>query len=111
MANNCSEQKRMLMDISIIDFTLVELTEYLDTHPFDTQAMEYFNHYARIKNQMMQDFANRYYPLTTDTSTDRKEWNWVLSPMPWENVEDPYPLADSTPNGSCNNNSGRGGYR
>ena len=61
---NTSEQNRMLKDISIIDFTLVDLNEYLDTHPYDKQAMEYFNHYARIKNQMMRDFSARYYPLT-----------------------------------------------
>ncbi len=84
MNNSSSEQNRMLKDISIIDFTLVELNEYLDTHPHDRQAMEYFNHYARIKNQMARDFSARYFPLTADMSTDTKEWNWVLSPMPWE---------------------------
>ena len=46
--------------------------------------MEYFNHYARIKNELMKDFAARYYPLTVESSTDTREWNWVLSPMPWE---------------------------
>ncbi len=84
MNNFSSEQSRMLKDISIIDFTLVELNEYLDTHPHDRQAMEYFNHYARIKNQMARDFSARYFPLTADMSTDTKDWNWVLSPMPWE---------------------------
>ncbi|MBD5536800.1 MAG: spore coat protein CotJB [Lachnospiraceae bacterium] len=84
MSNSSSEQSRMLKDISIIDFTLVELNEYLDTHPHDRQAMEYFNHYARIKNQMAKDFSARYFPLTADMSTDTREWNWVLSPMPWE---------------------------
>lgn len=84
MNNFSSEQSRMLKDISIIDFTLVELNEYLDTHPHDKQAMEYFNHYARIKNQMAKDFSARYFPLTAGMSTDTREWNWVLSPMPWE---------------------------
>ena len=84
MNNSSSEQSRMLKDISIIDFTLVELNEYLDTHPHDRQAMEYFNHYARIKNQMARDFSARYFPLTADMSTDTREGNWVLSPMPWE---------------------------
>lgn len=90
MMNNAScEQNRMLMDIGIIDFTLVELTLYLDTHPHDKQAMEYFNHYARIKNQMVKDFSARYYPLTKDASTETREWKWALAPMPWENVANP----------------------
>lgn len=83
MGNYC-EMNRMLKEIGIIDFALVELTEYLDTHSFDKRAMEYFQHYSRIKNQMAKDFSNRYYPLSTDLSTDSKEWSWVLSPMPWE---------------------------
>lgn len=84
MNNSSSEMNRMLKDIGIICFTVVDLNLYLDTHPFDKQAMEYLNHYARIKTQLMKDFAARYYPLTVETSTDTREWNWVLAPMPWE---------------------------
>ena len=86
MNMNMSEQQRMLKDISIIDFTLVDLLLYLDTHPYDKQAMEYFNHYSRINKQMSKDFSARYYPLTAEMSTDTKEWSWVLSPMPWESM-------------------------
>ena len=39
----------MLKDIGIVDFVLVELAQYLDTHPFDRNAMEYFTHYSKIK--------------------------------------------------------------
>ena len=88
MSNNGSDMDRMLRDISIIDFTLVELNEYLDTHPRDRQAMEYFNHYARIKAQMSKEFSARYFPLTAEQSTDTRDWNWVLSPMPWEYCPD-----------------------
>ena len=84
MKQPTSEMNRMLKDIGVIGFTVVELNEYLDTHPFDKQAMEYLNHYARIKTQMMKDFSAKYYPLTVESSTDTREWNWVLSPMPWE---------------------------
>lgn len=46
-----SEEKK-LHDIGIADFVLTDLMLYLDTHPSDQKAMEYFNHYARIKTQM-----------------------------------------------------------
>ena len=48
-----SQKEQMLHDIGIVDFVLVELTLYLDTHPRDMRAMEYFNHYNKIKKQMM----------------------------------------------------------
>ena len=82
--NPINDASRMLKDIGIVSFTLVDLTLYLDTHPYDKQAMEYFNHYARIEKQMKSDFSSRFYPLNAALSQDQKEWNWALAPMPWE---------------------------
>ena len=45
-----SEEKK-LHDIGIADFVLTDLMLYLDTHPSDQKAMEYFNHYARSKHR------------------------------------------------------------
>ena len=47
-----NSEEKMLHDIGIADFVLTDLMLYLDTHPTDRNAMEYFNHYARIKTQM-----------------------------------------------------------
>ena len=85
MNQNMTEKRRMLMDINVLDFTTTELREYLDTHPFDREAMEYFNHYMRMKNQMMRDYAMKYGPLSLSVAdTCSKEWKWALQPMPWE---------------------------
>lgn len=78
------EGTRMLNDIRIVDFVLVDLSEYLDTHPFDQEAMKYFNHYSRIKNKMSRDFSMKYFPLTTDMAESSKEWRWGAAPLPWE---------------------------
>lgn len=78
------EGMRMLNDISIVDFVLVDLSLYLDTHPFDQKAMEYFNHYVRIKNKMSRDFSMRFFPLTKDLAESNKEWRWGAAPLPWE---------------------------
>ena len=78
------EGMRMLNDIRIVDFVLVDLSLYLDTNPFDQEAMEYFNHYVRIKNKMSRDFSMRFFPLTTDQAESKKEWRWGAAPLPWE---------------------------
>ena len=39
MNQNMTEKRRMLMDISVLDFTTTDLREYLDTHPFDTDEI------------------------------------------------------------------------
>lgn len=79
-----SDMEQMLNDIGILSFVLVELTLYLDTHPDDRNAMEYFNHYSRIKNQMSREFSQKYFPLTMDMAESSKEWRWGMAPMPWE---------------------------
>lgn len=81
-----SNKDQMLKDISIVDFVLVELMLYLDTHPFDRNAMDYFNHYSKIKNQMIKEFSQKYFPLTKDLAESNKEWRWGAAPLPWEGV-------------------------
>ena len=81
---NNNDQQRMLNDIGIVDFILVDLMLFLDTHPDNKEAMEYFNHYARIKNKMVRDFSMMYYPLTKDHAESDTEWRWGYSPLPWE---------------------------
>ena len=71
------EREQLLRDIGIADFVLIELALYLDTHPHDRRAMEYFNHYNRIKNQMEKEFSQKYFPLNlrlTDCVNDLCEF-------------------------------------
>lgn len=81
-----ANREQMLKDIGILDFVLVELTLYLDTHPYDCKAMEHFNHYSRIKNQMSKEFSQKFFPLTKDSAESDKEWRWGAAPLPWEGV-------------------------
>ena len=79
------EQKNLLHHIGVVDFVVVEMTLYLDTHPQDREALEYFNHYMCMKNQMMKDYAVKYGSLTLSAADScSKEWKWTSQPMPWE---------------------------
>lgn len=83
-----NNMEQMLHDISVLHFTLVDLMEYLDTHPYDKQALSYFNHYNRIYNEMAKDFSEKYYPLRASLSTDSNEWSWGLAPLPWQSGDE-----------------------
>ncbi len=77
-------KEQLLNDIGIVSFVLTELALYLDTHPLDCNAMEYFSHYNRIRHQMVKEFSVKYYPLTLDMADSNKEWRWGMAPLPWE---------------------------
>lgn len=81
-----NEQSRLLHNIDIMDFVIVEMTEYLDTHPTDRDAIDYTRHYIRMKNQAMREYANKYGPLSIPDadSCNQDEWKWALQPWPWE---------------------------
>ena len=79
------QQERCLRNISIVSFVVVELTEYLDTHPDDRDALSYFCYYNRMLNQMTAEYAAKYDPLTiASAEACSKEWKWGLTPLPWE---------------------------
>ena len=78
------EREQLLRDIGMADFVVTELVLYLDTHPGDRRAMEYFNHYNRIKMQMEREFSQKYFPLNTGLADCSKEWRWGMAPLRWE---------------------------
>lgn len=79
------EYYSLLTDIQAVDFVLVELTLYLDTHPNDTQALDQFNHFAKYQMQVKQKFEEKFGPLLQyGNSISEKEWKWGQSPWPWQ---------------------------
>ncbi|WP_379968777.1 spore coat protein CotJB [Ectobacillus sp. sgz5001026] len=79
------EYYSLLADIQAVDFVLVDLTLYLDTHPHDAQALEQFNHFAKYQRQVKQVFESKFGPLLQyGNSTSEGEWKWGQSPWPWQ---------------------------
>ena len=76
-----------LSNVSIAGFVVTDLILYLDTHPYDREALNYFNYYNRMYRKMSEDFAEKHFPLTiSDTEACNKEWKWGLAPLPWERM-------------------------
>ena len=77
-------QDQLLYWIDMVSIMLVDLTEYLDTHPFDEVAMDHYNHYQTLYQNALQEYAKAYEPLTLSTTTPENMWTWVVSKNPWE---------------------------
>ena len=85
MQNNKREKAILLNNIGIVSFAMVELNLYLDTHPNDEEAMEYFMHFTKNRNMLLKEYAMNYGPLVLDMVSDQDgEWKWATGPMPWE---------------------------
>ncbi len=74
----------IMKNIYELGFALVETMLYLDTHPDDAAAIEY---YAEIKDkyvQFMKKYSDYYGPLSMEYMVNDNYWMWVATPMPWE---------------------------
>lgn len=81
---NC-EKNRLLEEINVLDFVLVELVLFLDTHPENQEAMNYFDYYNQMKKEKMKEYGKLYGPLTLDQARGgTNEFLWTIQPWPWE---------------------------
>ena len=79
------EQNKLLHEINILSFTVIELTLFLDTHPCNQEAMRHFDYYNRLKKEKYEEYNNMYGPLTLNQAKGRnQEFQWTMQPWPWE---------------------------
>ncbi|PWA12836.1 spore coat protein CotJB [Pueribacillus theae] len=72
-------------ELQAVDFVLVELTHYLDTHPHDQEAIQQFNEYAKERKRLKKIVESMYGPLQQfGNSYSGYPWGWSEGPWPWQ---------------------------
>lgn len=89
---------KLMKKIDEVSFAVNDITLYLDTHPTDMDALNYFNTAMTERKQLMQQYESQFEPLiidcvnpaannATETETNyagQAHFTWVDGPMPWE---------------------------
>ncbi len=81
-----TDKCRALYEISMVDFLLKDMELYLDTHPCDKNALDYYRHYTQILDSMRKDYTQNYGPLFACDSMCENQWQWGKEPNAWEGV-------------------------
>ncbi len=83
---NCSmEQKNLKRYIDLVSFAALDCAIFLDTHPSNPEALEYFEYYKNARKQALKEYSSRFSPLTLDTVPKGADfWAWANEPWPWE---------------------------
>lgn len=81
--SNCSNEM-MLKQVNETGFAMVDANLYLDTHPCDANALNYYNKMAEEYRCALAAYEAQFGPLRASESRDSSYWSWVSGPWPWE---------------------------
>jgi spore coat protein JB len=76
---------QLMEELQAIDFVLVDLTLYLDTHPLDANSIQQYNEFAKKRKHVKRQIEALYGPLEQfGHSYSGYPWNWDDAPWPWQ---------------------------
>lgn len=87
IGNNECEKKEMtreemLEQIRCLNFAIVDVSEYLNTHPEDAKALCLHKEYAKRYKDLKEKYQKVYGPLSIYFPCNK--WRWLEEPWPWE---------------------------
>ena len=93
MRNTRENRLARLDAIRALNFALWETALYLDGHPTDPAALDYFRTKQEEYRNLVTAYEDTYGPLTTMTgyTAMKNGWDWVQGPWPWQEVD---PMTD-----------------
>lgn len=80
--NYNKSRSELLDEIRTINFSIIELAQYLDINPEDRKALCLHNEYANKLRMLTDNYQRIYGPLTIECPCN--QWLWLDQPWPWE---------------------------
>lgn len=94
-----SDRQTLLQKINEASFAVNDISLYLDTHPTDMEALQFFKKVMSERKTAMQEFESQYEPLIIDCVNPKENnktgfetcypavehWTWGDGPIPWDN--------------------------
>ena len=81
MNNNREE---LFRKIQILDFNIIDMHLYLDTHPYDQRAIAIYNNFVQQALILRHQYQCMYGPLYAHTFISNYPWPWIDEPWPWQ---------------------------
>ena len=73
----------LMRKIQSLAFAKLEAGLYLDCHPDNRAALEYYHKLHGELDALVLEYSNKYGPITADDSS-HMSWNWVEGAWPWQ---------------------------
>lgn len=83
-----TEREKLLSRVQMYDFALVDVIEFLDSHPKNTAALAYYDQMRTAFDKAAAEYEDAFGPLTArEVDTRSGTWHWIDDPWPWEGAD------------------------
>lgn len=78
------EDRDLMKKIQALSFAKIETELYLDTHPDNKNALEYYRELVGELDMLMTKYQNEVGPIFAEGVVGDR-WHWVDGKWPWQN--------------------------
>ncbi len=83
--HNERPQNDLMLEIQTVDFALVELSLYLNTHPDDLEAIRQYNTLAKKSQELKKEYVEKVGAFSSfGVNFSRHPFDYATSDWPWE---------------------------
>ena len=72
-----------LTELQALEFVVMELGTYLDTHADDAEAFRLFQQYAAMEKAAKAAYESKFGPMTKSAAAAGDTYQWLSEPWPW----------------------------
>ena len=76
-------RKQLLRRLQVLDFAIQETALFLNSHPDDQQAMQYYQTALKEREMVAKEYEQLCGPLTNRQNLS-DSWEYSKGPWPWE---------------------------
>lgn len=84
VAAAATSKEALMKRIQEVQFTMLDLILYLDTHPCDSFAIERYNMAAEEFNKLHVSYSEKYGPFMWGCLNEGDTWLWGEEDFPWD---------------------------
>ena len=79
-----NEANSLMQRVYEAGFAMDDVILYLDTHPDDRNALNYYHYVVQLLNEAVNAYQAQYGPLMINGVKSGTEWAWLTEKWPWE---------------------------
>ena len=76
--------RKLMKRIDDASFAMDDVILYLDTHPDDRNALNYYRYVVALRKEAVKAYEASFGPLTIEDADDACTWSWLTERWPWE---------------------------